>query len=423
MKTIEILSPPVSEMFRSPDPKSIFCYSPGICALRSGRLIGSLDLMGKGTAKLEGAAMLMGKSPCLGKVFLSDDGGMHWRFAVNFPFIFARPFEAGGALYLLGCNGDLVMMRSNDEGETWSDPVRLTEGMHWHQAPSNVCYANGNIYLVMERVMYEDCRGWEVSTLAPVLMRAKLTDDLTNPESWDYATPVAFCDLVDRNRLYGVAIPFYETRDKEPVQVCGGAHPRCCAPIGWLETNVVHFEDPSHIWCDESGHTFHLWMRAHTGGTGYAAVLRVVERPDGSMETMPVQAPSGRDVFFVPCPGGQMKFHILYDDVTKLFWLLGTQATDSMIRPEWMPENRFDLPNNERQRLVLHFSRNCIDWCFAGLVDQVKAPNMSRHYASMAIHGEDLVILSRSGDEQAATAHNGNCITCHRIERFRELVY
>lgn len=115
-------------------------------------------------------------------------------------------------------------------------------------------------------------------------------------------------------------------------------------------------------------------------------------------------------------PGGQMKFHVVYDENTKLYWLLSTQATDSMIRPE-------RLPNNERRRLQLHFSKNMIDWCFAGLVTVGPVENASRHYASMAIDGDDLVILSRSGDERAKSAHDGNLITFHRIRDFRSLVY
>jgi hypothetical protein len=47
----------------------------------------------------------------------------------------------------------------------------------------------------------------------------------------------------------------------------------------------------------------------------------------------------------------------------------------------------------------------------------------TRNYASMAIDGDDLIVLSRSGDERAVSAHNGNLITFHRIRDFRGLVY
>lgn len=41
----------------------------------------------------------------------------------------------------------------------------------------------------------------------------------------------------------------------------------------------------------------------------------------------------------------------------------------------------------------------------------------------MVIDGEDLHVLSRSGDEKAASAHNGNFISFHTIKDFRDLVY
>ncbi|NQT19125.1 MAG: hypothetical protein HQ592_05435 [Planctomycetes bacterium] len=118
-----------------------------------------------------------------------------------------------------------------------------------------------------------------------------------------------------------------------------------------------------------------------------------------------------------------MKFHILFDEELRLFWLLSSQATDSMTRADQLPADRFNLPNNERRRLQLHFSRNCVDWCFAGLVAAGEVEHASRHYASMAIDDRDLLIFSRSGDRHAASAHNGNFVSFHRIRNFRKLVY
>ena len=93
------------------------------------------------------------------------------------------------------------------------------------------------------------------------------------------------------------------------------------------------------------------------------------------------------------------------------------------IEPDLMPADRYNLPNNERRRLQLHFSRNMIDWCFAGLLATGPVEKASRHYASMAINGNDLVVLSRSGDELATSPHDGNLITFHRVKYFRGLVY
>ena len=41
----------------------------------------------------------------------------------------------------------------------------------------------------------------------------------------------------------------------------------------------------------------------------------------------------------------------------------------------------------------------------------------------MTIDGDDLLVLSRSGDERAKSAHDGNLITLHRVKGLRELVY
>jgi len=50
-------------------------------------------------------------------------------------------------------------------------------------------------------------------------------------------------------------------------------------------------------------------------------------------------------------------------------------------------------------------------------------PGQGRHYASMVIDGDDLHVLSRSGDERAKNAHDGNLITVHSVRGFRDLVY
>jgi hypothetical protein len=249
-----------------------------------------------------------------------------------------------------------------------------------------------------ERKVYE-IKGWWPSILAPVLMRASENADLTRRDSWTYSSEIAFRDVVPAAELDWFGTPYVE-RPNVPA-------------IGWLESNVVQFVDPDHDLYDPQGRTFHLWMRAHTGGTGLAAIVKVVEQADGSMETMLETVPSGRKLVYVPCPGGQMKFHILFDERTKLYWLLSSQATDSMMRTK--------TPG--RERLQLSFSKNCIDWCFAGIVSIGDSPKQSRHYASMIFDGDDLHVLSRSGDERARNAHDVNFISFHTIRDFRSLVY
>lgn len=406
-------------VYESPDPDSIYCYTPGIARLDNGRLVATLDLGGKAGREKHGITKR-------GRILISDDQGRTWSPRGEFGFGHARPFTAGGSLYVLGQSGDLMVIRSDDNGDTWSDESKLTDGGHWHQSACNVHYANNAIYLVMEkRIPGKMKRGWEVSELAPVLMRAKESDDLTKPGSWTFASEMSFQKAIpyDNNGapvLDYFGVPFYPSNYPETFM----ASPRRGSPpIGWLETNVVQFTDPRHIWHDPKGRTFHLWARTHTGGTGYAAVAKVVENDDGTMTTQLEAMPSGHKALFLPCPGGQMRFHVLHDEKTRLYWLLSSQSTDSMTRADMLPADRYNLPNNERHRLQLHFSKNMVDWCFAGLVAVGSTPKEARHYASMVIDGENLHVLSRSSDQRGKSAHDGNLITFHTIRNFRSLVY
>ena len=420
--TIRPLADDYTVMYRSSDPHEEYCYSPGIAVLPSGRLVGTMDVGGPGRKSAPPEERYRGK------VFVSDDQGKRWRHVHDVPFVHARPFLAGDRLYVLGHRGDLAVTASGDGGASWGETSVLTEGEQWHQSACNVWYAHGCVYLVMERRTTFDLRTWQVGELAPVLMRGRLDSDLTRRENWTFASELSFRDVMPGAQtdpqvdLFGV--PFFHAPYPSGATVSAG---RNCAPIGWLETNVVQILDPEHFWHDPTGRTFHLLARAHTGGTGYAALAKVTEQGaspgTGAMRTALEEVPSGRNALFLPCPGGQMRFHVLYDEPTERYWLLSTQATDSMRRAECLPADRYNLPNNERRRLQLHFSRNLVDWCFAGLVAVGPCERGSRHYASMAIDGEDLIVLSRSGDEQAHDAHNGNLITFHRIPRFRRLVY
>jgi len=163
----------ISVLDHSPDPKRIFTYSPGICALPNGRLIATMDICGEGVKDIEGVKGVMGEKQCQGKIFVSDDGGESWRFITNTPMMHARPFVSGSSVYVLGHAHDLTIVRSDDGGETWSEAVKLTSGERWHQAPCNVHHYNGHVYLVMERNLDPANKDWPVATLAPVLMRCR----------------------------------------------------------------------------------------------------------------------------------------------------------------------------------------------------------------------------------------------------------
>lgn len=406
-------------IFRSPAPATVYIGSPGITQCPDGRLVATMDQFGSGVG--DGKTV---PSNVMGRIYTSDDHGKTWAFRGNFPFEHARPFVAGKRLYVLGHHGDLMVQASDDWGNTWSEAVKLTDGEKWHQAPCNVVYDKGNVYLVMEVHMAERVKGWDIAEVAPVLMRAKVTDDLRKRESWTFASRLPFFEAVPDRKLDLFGVPFFDAFYPKGFPFKGtGKKMSTVSPSGWLETNVVQIKDSTHYWFDPEQKTFHLFMRAHTGITNLAAMCKVVEQPDGSMKTELETAPSGKKMVYVQMPGGHMKFHILYDEKTRLYWLLSSQSTDGLTRLDKLAPGRMAPANQERNRLQLHFSKNCYDWCFAGLVAVGDEQKESRHYASMVIDGDDLHVISRSGDQNAHSPHNVNLLSFHTIKNFRRLAY
>lgn len=400
-----------SVLFRSPSPQEIYCYSPSICHGASGRLIASFDLGGPGVARLEGAKSDSGDFGLANqlRILVSDDRGATWRETARLPMMHTRLFQAGGRLYALGQSGRLLISVSSDNGETWSEPTVL-EGFGRYETGTSIDFHNGRLYLEMERKREFDT--WP--GVEQVLLSADVNADLTRPESWTFSEPFFLPEHIAMLQPFGM--PLYPEGDTAPGRYNG----RCDC----LETNVQRIHDPNHLLYDPERRTLVLLARLHAGGVANMAVmLRGVEHPDGRLEIGLFSTPGGAPFLFVPLPGGQMKFHIEYDPVSRLYWMASSQTTDSMTRPELLPPERYNLPDNERHRLVLHFSRNLIDWCFAGVIAAGNTPKESRHYAAMIIDGNDLLVLSRSGDAQARSAHNGNLITLHRAGSFRDLVY
>lgn len=415
---------------RSENPKKDFLYTPSIIKVKNERYLVSYDI-----------------SDRTGYICASDDKGESWVVKAHRDFHHARLFMDGDRIYLIGHMNDIIVFYSDDNGDTWSEGSFLTEGEKWHQSACSVWYKDGYVYLVMETSYFLDSEEpftyWQPNIIAPVVLRGKLGTDLSKRENWLFSERKRFRDVIkSESELQWFGVPFLKNCWEKENRVGTSYVPEYKSnydyendkpgmefsthPIGWLETNVVQITDPNHYWYDESGKTLHLFMRAHTAGSGYCCLMKAVERVRDGVEVIDIECettPAGKKIVFLPMPGGQMKFYVKYDEVTKLYWLVSTQATDTMCRVEYLSDERYNLPCDERERLVLHYSKNMVDWCFAGLVAKGDSPRQSRHYASMDIDGDDLIIASRSGDEGALSAHSGNILTFHRIENFRELVY
>jgi hypothetical protein len=251
------------------------------------------------------------------------DKGKTWMLRAEMNIGHGRLFKSGSSIYYLGHRGYLRISRSDDNGENWSAEVKLVLGQVWHQSACNVWHAKGNVYLVMERRLPIGIKtGWQVGNIAPVLMRAQEGADLGRRESWTFANTIIFAGLVPGYRendppfeYFGV--PFFNQAFPGVNRLAPKGRPM--PAMGWLEANVVQITDPDHYWHDPKGGTFHIFMRAHTGGAGYAVLAKAVENTDGIMTTSLVTVPSGKTMLFLPFPGGQMRFRICHDEKNRLY--------------------------------------------------------------------------------------------------------
>ena len=222
----------------------------------------------------------------------------------------------------------------------------------------------------------------------PVLMPADVDADLTKASNWKFSE--LYNPDADIAAAKPSGIPAIKARN-----------------AGILETNVVRVYDENSFFYDPSGRSVVLMMRANTGFEDIGVMLKGYEDEDGKLRIGKLQK-KGHDVFYTHIPGANLKFHICYDPVTRLYWLVHSQISGTMA---------------QRRRLALSYSPDLLRWTFAGLVAVGPADNAARHYATMMIHGDDIYIVSRSGDLRAKTAHDNNLTTFHKVKDFRKLVY
>ena len=372
----------------SPCADSIFLYTPGIVEGFDGRYVVSVDYGGPGTAALDGPTSDLGdfRAGNQIRILLSDDKGRTWRETpTRLPMMHEILFKAGKSLYMVGHSGRLLITRSDDNGESWSEPAVLCPEPRWHQSCTAVDHHDGKVTLVYEKWV-SDGHPWP--GVGPVLMQAREEDDLTLASNWKFS------------ELYN---PDADMLAARPAGIPLVAPQRA----GMLETNVVRTFDPQRPFYDSTGRSVVLLSRTATGFPDIGVLLRGYEREDGSLAIGRWHKNDG-EVYFVHIPGGDLKFHVVYDPEMQLYWLLHSQIDGRM---------------NNRRRLALSFSPDLLHWTFAGLVAVGPTDHSARHYATMILDGDDLCIVSRSGDENARTSHDGNLVTFHRVRDFRSLVY
>ena len=128
-----------------------------------------------------------------------------------------------------------------------------------------------------------------------------------------------------------------------------------------------------------------------------------------------------RFVQFYPMPGAQCKFHIVYDDISDLFWTTVCLPTDTWQPREPLRAHGFaSPPGNERRILMLMYSLDALNWFQAGCVAMSSSIFEAFSYASQLIRGDELLVISRTS-QGGYNQHDTNLVTLHRIANFRQL--
>jgi len=360
---------------RTPD-KRICTSGPGLVKLPGGELFATVPFWPRRTRDF----------PIEVRTARSSDGGRTWKPLPPLPYFTACPWMHDGVLYLFAHkagtdnyrNDDIVLLRSDDGGQSWADPVTLFKGHYWN-CPTGIVEANGFVYRAVDQL------GVSSSGRGEVVIAGDLSRDLMDRKSWRISNAVPYPGTPKSLRR-----GFPDYRDH------------------WLEPNVVNVRGRLMV-----------LSRPRIAAQTTANICGVCDLTD-----------DGRDLRleftqFYPVPGGQNKLHIIFDNVSKLFWTPATLVTDSQDQIGYCQEARkrrefTGTGGNERRILMLMYSVDALNWFQAGSIAKAPKLRQSFMYACPLIDGQDLLVLSRTSHD-ARDQHDADLCTFHRVKDFRRL--
>src|SRR5690606_12406232 len=124
-------------------------------------------------------------------------------------------------------------------------------------------------------------------------------------------------------------------------------------------------------------------------------------------------------------PGGQLKFTVIRDQPSQLFWSTANLVVDSQSTFDWWVKgnergNFWGGGGNDRRTLILQYSLDALNWFQAGVIAQAPKISQSFMYARPVVEGDDLIVISRSS-VNAPNQHDADYATFHRVKKFRSL--
>lgn len=322
----------------------------------------------------------------------STDGGRSWGKPVaELPCHTVTPFVHEEKLYLFADPWgerrrfiDLTLLRSDDAGRTWSDPVTVAKGTLWNCQTGMTIHNNTLYWAVDDRSLGPAERGHRA-------LAGDLSGNLMDSKSWRISNFVPFPGLPDSLLNPKMTGSYPSNRMLEPNVLLVGGRLRVLSTV----------KPPLQA------------------TTNLAAVFDVTD--DGE----------NLDLSFTqyhPMPGAQVKFCVTWDDVSQMFWATVNLAVDGQDQFAFQDpaEHRDDEPypggigGNDRRFLMLMYGLDGLNWFPAGCVARAGRLGQSFMYASQVIDGDDLAIIARSSVD-GHNRHDADTATFHRVRNFRKL--
>ncbi len=132
---------------------------------------------------------------------------------------------------------------------------------------------------------------------------------------------------------------------------------------------------------------------------------------------------------FHPMPGGQLKFCVIWDEQSKMFWATANLVVDGQGAFDWWARGRKarQCRATPAASAAMTGASSCcmygidgLNWFQAGCVAQAGKISQSFMYARPVIDGDDLAIIARTSIN-APNQHDADHATFHRVKNFRSL--
>lgn len=338
--------------------------TPCLVRLPSGTLMASMDVFASHAPQN------------LELIFRSRDDGKTWEYVTDlFPCTWGLMFVHRGRLYMMATStehGDLLIGASDDEGETWTDPVRIFYGSGsalscgWQRQALPIIEHSGKLLTSLDFGGWEPMGGYAIHTLS-----IDADADLLVAQNWNVSAGTAF--------------------DPDWPGAPKGGRP------GLLEGNLFVAPDGS------IKNLLRMQIGACSPAYGLACILDV---DPNDLDA----APQFDRIIEMPT-GANSKTCVQFDPVSQKYWAIGNLVTD---------------PSTPSMRTAvgLCVSTDSMHWRTAKVLfdySHLSPDEVGLQYQHFIIDGNDILWLSRTAFNHASNFHDANCQTFHIIRNFRTL--